>query len=173
MNAVPMVPGVSFVPLQASDEPRLAEFCRRCTDFFELVEGQPGGAATAAEMLGPLPEHISGTQRNFAIERAGDLIGVAQLLEGYPGSHEWYVGLLVLLPDFRGGGIGTDVWRGLRAWIQSQGAAVVRLIVQQQNPAARTFWEKQGFTIEEELIVRSGTLESPTWKMWLRFSSVT
>lgn len=158
--------------LHAGDEPRVAEFCRRCTDFFELVEGQPGGPATAAEILGPLPERVtSGTKRVFGIERAGDLIGVAELLDGFPGPKDWYIGLLVLLPDLRRGGLGTDVWLGLRDWIQGRDAAVVRLVVQKQNPSARTFWEKQGFTIEEETIGKVGRLEGPAWRMLLRFAA--
>lgn len=167
-----MVAGVSMLALHEGDEPRVAEFCRRCTDFFELVEGQPGGPATAAEILGPLPERVaSGTKRVFGIERAGDLIGVAELLEGLPGPNDWYIGLLALLPELRRGGLGTDVWLGLRDWIEGREAAVVRLVVQKQNPPARTFWEKQGFTIEEETLVKVGRLESPAWTMSLRLAA--
>jgi ribosomal protein S18 acetylase RimI-like enzyme len=44
-----------------------------------------------------------------------------------------------------------------------EGATTVRLIVQQQNPRARRFWERQGFTVEREMMATAGKLESPVW----------
>ena len=171
MNAIPSVAGVSMVKLQERDQSRLATFCRGCSDFFEMVGGQPGGPTTAAEILGPLPENVtSGTKRVFGIERSGELIGVAELLDGFPGPKDWYVGLLVLLPDLRRGGIGTDVWVGLREWIQEREAAVVRLVVQKQNASARTFWERQGFTVEKEIVGGVARLETPAWRMLLHLA---
>jgi ribosomal protein S18 acetylase RimI-like enzyme len=168
MDAVPIVAGVTMVALLARDQPRLAELCRRCTDFFELVEGQPGGPETAAELLGPLPARVaSGRRRVFGIERGGDLIGVAELLEGYPGPNEWYVGLLALVPELRRRAIGTDLWAGLRDWMRGRKAAAVRLVVQNQNPSAKIFWARQGFTVEEEVIGTSGKLTSPVSRMRL------
>ena len=164
----PIVDGVSMVPLGERDQPRLAELCHRCTEVFELLEGQPGGPATAAEILGPLPEHVtSGTKQVFGIERRDDLIGFAEVLEGYPGPNDWYVGWLVLSPDVRGAGVGTNVWVGLRDWIREREAVVVRLVVQKQNPSARIFWERQGFTVEKEVVAKAGRLESPAWRMLL------
>jgi len=160
-----------MVELQERDQSRLATFCRRCSDFFEMVGGQPGGPTTAAEILGPLPENVtSGTKRVFGIERSGELIGVAELLDGFPGPKDWYVGLLVLLPDVRKGGIGTDVWVGLREWIQEREAAVVRLVVQKQNAAARTFWERQGFTVEKEIVGQVARVGRPAWRMLLHLA---
>jgi len=160
-----------MVELKQHDQSRLATFCRRSSDFFEMVGGQPGGPTTAAEILGPLPENVtSGTKRVFGIERSGELIGVAELLDGFPGPKDWYVGLLVLLPDLRKGRIGTDVWVGLRNWIQEREAAVVRVVVQKQNASARTFWERQGFTVEGEIVLEVARLERPAWRMLLHLA---
>ena len=172
MSDVPTVHGASLVALHQGDQSRLAELCRRCTDFFELVFGQPGGPETAAEILGPLPERArSGAKRVFGIARAGDLVGLAELLEGFPGPRDWYVGVLVLLPELRRVGFGSEIWTGLRDWMMGRQAAVVRLLVQKQNPSARTFWARQGFTVEEEIVGVAGHLESPAWRMALRFGT--
>ncbi|MBI1816500.1 MAG: hypothetical protein HYR72_16090 [Deltaproteobacteria bacterium] len=77
----------------------------------------------------------------------------------------WYC----LLPGVKGWG--TDVWLGLRDWMQGQRAAVVRLVVQKQNVLARTFWMKKGFTIEKEIVGRAGRLESPAWRMFLHIAT--
>ncbi|HXJ21676.1 MAG TPA: GNAT family N-acetyltransferase [Polyangia bacterium] len=166
MSDAPVVPGLALVPLDGGGAERLAAFCRRATDFFELVGGMPGGPETAADILAPLAAHITpGTIHRFGLESDGDLIGVLELLEGYPTADIWYVGLLVLVPDRRRSGLGSSVWAGARDWIQSRGGTWVRLIVQQQNTGARAFWEGRGFSIEKELVARNYALESRCWRM--------
>ncbi len=159
------------VVLGSADKDRLADLCRRCTAFFELVEGQTGGPSTADEILGPLPSHVtSGTKRVLGVERGPDLVGVAEILDGFPGPDEWQIGLLLILPELRGGGLGTEIWQGIRDLIQGRGGRLVRLIVQKQNPAARRFWEKNGFSVERESTVKVGKLSSPVWVMLLRLA---
>lgn len=107
MSALPIVAGASVVVLDQRDQSRLSELCRHCTDFFQLVQGQSGGSETAAEILGPFSaEESSGTKRVFGIERRGALVGVAELLDGFPAPNDWYVGLLLVLPAARGKGLG-------------------------------------------------------------------
>ena len=155
-------------PLTAADRGRLEFLCRACTDFFQLVEGQPGGVETAAEILGPLPAKVtSGEKRIFGLERGGELIGVVELLAGFPAPDEWYVGLLLLRPDARALGAGTVIWDDLRNDMKTWKATAIRLIVQKQNPGARRFWERQGFAVEKEIVAKVGKLESPAWILHL------
>jgi ribosomal protein S18 acetylase RimI-like enzyme len=155
-------------PLTAADRGRLELLCKTCTDFFELVEGQPGGMETAAEILGPLPAKVtSGEKSIFGLEREGELIGVVELLAGFPSPNEWYVGLLVLRPDARALGAGAVIWKDLRNDMKTRNATTVRLIVQKQNPGARRFWERQGFTVEKDMVTKVGKRESPAWLMHL------
>jgi ribosomal protein S18 acetylase RimI-like enzyme len=159
----------SLVELGAGDADRLATFCRRATDFFELVEGQPGGPETAAEILGPLPERVAtGTKHVYGVEESGDLIGLVELLAGYPAADAWYVGLLVLVPERRRAGVGSRLWAEIRDRIVSRGGAVVRLVVQHQNAGARSFWVRQGFEPEREAVIQVGRLESRCWVMLRR-----
>jgi ribosomal protein S18 acetylase RimI-like enzyme len=155
-------------PLTAADGGRIETLCRECTDFFELVEGQPGGSVTRAEILGPLPSHVtSGAKNIFGLERDNELIGVVELLVGFPKPNEWYVGLLLIRPDARCAGTGTIVWENLREKMHMEGAVAVRLIVQKQNPRARRFWERQGFAVEKEIVAKVGKLESEAWQLRL------
>lgn len=157
-------------PLTAADRGRLEILCRECTDFFELVEGQPGGSGTAAEILGPLPSNVScGAKSIFGVERGNELIGAVEMLAGFPSPNEWYVGLLFLRPDARGAGAGTIVWEDLRKRMKMEGAVAARLIVQKQNPGARRFWERQGFAVEKEIVAKVGKLESQAWQLRLSF----
>ena len=131
-----MASALSFRPLTQADHQRLEHLCIACSDFFECIEGQPGGR---------------------------ELVGVVELLAGYPGPTEWYIGLLLLRPDRRGAGAGSAIWEHLRQRMIQEGATSVRLIVQQQNPRARRFWERQGFALEREMVATAGKLESPVW----------
>lgn len=159
-----MPSAVSFRPLTLADRQRLENLCIACTDFFQRIEGQPGGSETAAELLGPLPPNVSsGEKRIVGLEIGSDLIGVVELLAGFPRPKEWYVGLLLLHPDARGAGAGTWIWENLRQRMTQEGATTVRLIVQKQNPRARRFWERQGFVVEREMVAKAGKLESPVW----------
>jgi ribosomal protein S18 acetylase RimI-like enzyme len=105
----------------------------------------------------------------LGLERGNDLVGVAELLAGFPSPKEWYVGLLLLRPNERSAGAGAIVWKNLRTKMKTEGATAVRLIVQKQNPRARRFWEKQGFAVEKEIVAKVGRLESQTWQLRLSF----
>ena len=169
MGSAPVVAGMSLVALGPADAERLADFCRRATDFFELVEGKPGGPETAADILGPLPPHVtSGTHYTFGVERGGELIGLLDALEGYPAPEAWYVGLLVLVPGERRAGLGSRIWLATHDWIRARGGTLVRILVQQQNTPGRAFWDRQGFSVETELAVKVGLRESPCWRMQIR-----
>lgn len=152
--------------LDFGDADELAVFCQRCTEYFQLVEGRPGGPATAAKILGPLPKQVtSGTKHVLGFSRQGELFGMAELLEGFPKPTDWYVGLLLFAPEARRNGTGTRIWSDLRQMMLSRGAQTVRLIVQQQNPLARRFWERQGFVVEGETTTQVGELTSAVWNM--------
>jgi ribosomal protein S18 acetylase RimI-like enzyme len=159
-----MPSGLSFRPLTLADHEHLETLCFACTEFFHCIEGQPGGRETAAELLGPLaPDVSSGEKSLVGVEIGGELVGVVELLAGFPRLNEWYVGLLLLHPDVRGAGAGTAIWEHLRQRMTQEGTTTVRLIVQQQNTRARRFWERQGFAVERELVAKAGKLGSPVW----------
>jgi ribosomal protein S18 acetylase RimI-like enzyme len=146
------------------DLPRLTELCLDCTAFYELVEGQPATDATAAEILGPLEQkYARGIKHVWGVEARGKLTAVAELLQGYPSTHEWYIGLLLVAPEQRRKGLGTEFCIMMLTWMAARGAKTVRLVVHQQNAVARRFWERQGFALERELVKQSGCLEGPVW----------
>ncbi len=155
---------ISVRPLTLDDRQRLENLCIECTDFFQLIEGQPGGSETAVELLGPPPPNARGGIKSiFGLEIGNNLIGVVELLAGFPLPNEWYVGLLLLRPDARCAGAGTRIWEDLRRRMELEGAVTARLIVQKQNPRARRFWERQGFMVEKETMAKTGKIESQAW----------
>ena len=150
------------VPLGRNDLPRLKELCLACTAFYELIEGRPASEAIAAEILGPPePRFSHGTKHVWGIEGREKLVAVAELLEGHPTARDWYIGLLLVAPERRRRGVGSEFCRAILAWLASRSGATVRLVVHPQNVVARTFWERQGFEFEREVVKLSGRLEGP------------
>jgi ribosomal protein S18 acetylase RimI-like enzyme len=152
------------LPLQEADLPALSRLCLRCSAFFELIEGAPASEMTAAEILRPLAdEYARGTKHVFGIHADGEVIAVAELLQGHPTATDWYIGLLLVDPTHRRIGIGRRFASAILNWIVDNGGAAVRLVVQQQNSAAATFWMRQGFEVENEIFTRTGHRKSLSW----------
>ena len=155
-----VVDGRALERLGPADLGRLAELCVRCSDFFELIGGEPATEATAAEILGPLAEKVArGTKHVWGLEEGGRLMAVTELLQDYPAAGEWYVGLFLIAPERRRQGLGARICAAIRDWIAGQGGTTLRLVVQPQNGDARRFWEREGFAIEREVMSRTGRLE--------------
>ena len=57
----------------------------------------------------------------------------------------WWIGELIIDPGLRRNGLGAAVYQVLERWARAQGATAIRLIVQEQNPGALSFWRKVGF----------------------------
>jgi ribosomal protein S18 acetylase RimI-like enzyme len=163
--------GLTVAALSRADLAALANLCLRCSDFFSLVEGKPGGCEVAEEVLSDLaPGMGPESKRVFGVWRGGALVGALDLVDGYPEPGTWYVGLFILDPAERGGGLGRTIWAATEGWIRARGATHARLIVQTQNPRARAFWERQGFEVIGETTQRLPMLENRVWRLlkaWL------
>jgi len=151
------------VPLGAPDLPRVKDLCLACTAFYELIEGQPATEATGAEILGPLEaRYAHGTKHVWGVEAPqGNLLAIAELLEGHPAAQEWYIGLLLVAPEQRRRRLGSDLCQAVLQALAARRARTVRLVVHRKNAIARRFWEQQGFAPEREIVKRSGRLEGP------------
>jgi len=153
--------GGPVVRLKSSDLPRVTDLCVACREFYELIEGQPATEATAAEILGPLEAaYAHGTKHVWGVEAPdGALMSIVELLEGHPTPQAWYIGLLLVAPERRRQGLGSEACRALLEWLALRGATTVRVVVHLENDIARAFWERQGFVLEREVSKRSGRLE--------------
>jgi ribosomal protein S18 acetylase RimI-like enzyme len=159
VNSISSIDDGSAIKLRSVDIPRLAKLCRACTAFYELVEGQAPTDETAADILGPLdPEYAHGIKHVWGVEMHGDLVAVAELLQGHPTTYEWYIGLLLVAPERRREGLGAQFFQMILDWIAFRGGSTIRVVVHLQNVAAQRFWERQGFSAERELKKRSGRL---------------
>jgi ribosomal protein S18 acetylase RimI-like enzyme len=162
--------GLSARRLDQNDQVRLAALCRTCGDFFELVEGRPGSEETANGLLNVAPPNVTSEKKFvFGFERAVSLVGVVDLIDGFPEPGGWYVGILLLAPGERSHGLGRALWASLERWLLGRNADAVRLIVQEQNPGAMRFWRSLGFETEAKVQQILPGRTNQTWRLAKRF----
>ena len=142
----PLSAGARLVRLDAATAPELDAIALRCADFTRLIEGREPGPHDGREILTETPPGFPIADKFVLGVRSADgLIGVADVLRGYPAPQVWWIGLLMLAPDARGAGLGREIVETVAAWAASKGAFALQLGVQSQNEAGLRFWRRQGF----------------------------
>jgi GNAT superfamily N-acetyltransferase len=141
--------GFRFARLTLADAPELQALYERCTDYHMAHEGTPTRANAGEEELTSLPPGRSAEDKfPFGIYSPdADLAGYLELFRNYPAEGEWWIGLLMLDPQLRRRGLGSDIFRSASEWAAENGARAIQLAVLQQDAAARRFWQRQGFEL--------------------------
>lgn len=143
------VDGRTVVKLGAEDVPALRTLVERCHAFMTLVYDtlEPDAAEQLLESLPP--DKTLEDKFAFGLYAAGtrELLGVLDAVRGFPEADEWIIGLLMIDPAHRNAGLGARFVAAFEQWVRGQGAAGLRLVVQEQNPDALRFWQKQGYEV--------------------------
>ncbi|HVV50426.1 MAG TPA: GNAT family N-acetyltransferase [Polyangia bacterium] len=138
----------------------------RCADYVEATTGLPPRDDEAARLLAGLPPGKTPADKQvLGVRRDGALVGVVELLAGYPGPTDWYVGLLMLEPAARGAGLGAAVFREVAGRVAAAGGRTLHLVVREDNPRAVAFWTGQGFTLVDRRVQDLGTKVNRVLKM--------
>lgn len=74
------------------------------------------------------------------------MIGVFDLIMGYPEPKTLSLGLMVLEPSSRGKGTGDKAYKLLEEWIVRQQFDRIRLGVLFGNPKGLNFWKRMGYS---------------------------
>ncbi len=142
------------VPVQlrevgADEVSALQELIEADPGYTERITGHPPGASDALSLLMMRPEGV--TEDAKLVLGAWDgaaLVGVVDMVRGYPDSRCAFVGLLQVRWELQRGGVGRAVWAAAESWLRRAWPEVerVRLAVVDTNevPAAR-FWAAVGF----------------------------
>lgn len=142
--------GCFGVRLDEARADELQGFLDRCSEYFELVTGQPPGPREAADLLRALPRGKTRDDK-FVLglfDAPGHLIGVLDVIRDFPRPREWFLGLLMFEPTLRGKKLGDRVFRRLEDWIRAHGGTAIHLVVEEVNPGALRFWQRMGFVVQ-------------------------
>lgn len=141
------VEGFHIVRLTPEDAPQVQSLYERCNDYHLAHEGISTRASAGEEELTTLPPGRSMDDKfSFGIYAPGpELIGYLELFRNYPADGEWWIGLLMLDPKMRRRGLGSQIFRAASVWAAGNAAQAIQLGVLESDPAATSFWYRQGF----------------------------
>jgi ribosomal protein S18 acetylase RimI-like enzyme len=140
----------------------------RCADFVEATTGHQPRDDEAARLLAGLPPGKTLADKQvLGVHRDGEMVGVVDLLHGYPGPTDWYVGLLLITPEARGNGLGTSVVDEIVKRVIAEGGRALHLVVREDNPRAVAFWRRRRFELIDRRIQDLGTKKNFVFKMVL------
>ena len=98
-----------------------------------------------------------------AVNAAGELSAVAQVLCNHPATSVWWIGLLVVAPSLRGRGLGSQLLRHVSDVVRAGGGHSLQLAVSLKNDGGRRFWQSAGFTATPRIVrvtARNGHIET-------------
>ena len=91
----------------------------------------------------------------FSAWEDGKIVG--SILCGHDG-RRGYLYHTAVLPDYRGRGIGTELVQAALKGLEEAGIHKAALVVFSRNQAGNAFWERQGFSVREDLTYRNKAL---------------
>ncbi len=149
-----------------SDLAALQALHLRCADFVEATTGHPPRDDEAARLLAVVPPgKIPADKQTLGLHRDGELVGVVDLLGGFPSPTDWYIGLLLLSPEVRGAGLGASVVDEIVERVRTEGGQALHLIVREDNPRALAFWRRHRFELIDRRVQDLGTKKNFVFKM--------
>lgn len=82
---------------------------------------------------------------HFSVMQRTAMTGMIGIARGYEYPDDWWVGLMLLDPAYRGRGIGRTVVTQIKAHAREAGTNMLKLAVLAANPRALKFWRREGF----------------------------
>jgi len=156
------VQGFQVKQLRPEDTAAIQALLEKCADYSQLVTGSPPGPSAAESLLIDCPPGKTASDK-FVIgisTEPKDLVGVLDVIRGYPAQQDWWLGLLLFDPPHRGQGLGQQVYRAFEQWVIQQDAQRVYIGVVEHNQKAYQFWKRMGFEeVEKRPARRFGNVE--------------
>ena len=132
--------------LSAVDLDLVIELNKSCGDFFLFQNGLPPSEDDAREIFEFLPpQSHRATKLPIGIFHSKRLVGFMDVLRGYRTTSEWYIGFMLLAPDFRCRGFGTEIHSGFVSYARRGGSQRLLIAVLEANESARRFWLRLGY----------------------------
>lgn len=132
-----------------TDRGSVTQLMRDVTDYIRVERGEDPTPALTDEFFTDAPPGIDpATSARLGLFRAsGRLIGIADLSFGYPARGDAFLGLILIAPDARGGGLGHAFVAHIEAAARARGATYLYLAALDANDRGRAFWRREGFGV--------------------------
>lgn len=96
-------PGYCTKLLKLEDAKILQSLYEQCTEFALLTDGKPPSPTAARDEFDALPDGKTTEDKYIfgLFDSRDELIGMIESLRHYPDNHTWWVGLMILSPQYR------------------------------------------------------------------------
>ncbi len=142
---------MSAIALEPLDRERdlgaVAAIYDRAADYLALESGLCPDLAAQAFFDDQPPAGSEAPFKFGVTDNDGGLVAIGDLAYGYPDPDDAYLGLLLLVPESRGRGLGETIFAEVQRIARLHGASRLLVGVIEANTRARAFWERQGFTL--------------------------
>ncbi len=137
-------------PLTPSEHTALLQqLYEKCSDYVLLVDGHAVSPDTAEQTFIETPPGRSLDDKFiFGVFRPdGALVGMLEGMRDYPEAGIWWIGLLLIVPEARRGGLGRRLVHSFAGYARSCRCKAIMLGVVDENAPALRFWQSLGFTL--------------------------
>ncbi|MGB6168698.1 MAG: GNAT family N-acetyltransferase [Geitlerinemataceae cyanobacterium] len=140
-------PGYFVKRLTRKDTHLLQGLYDRCAEFFILTDGLAPSPTAADEEFDDVPEGKTAEDVYIfgLFDSRNNLLGEISAVRHYPDVQTWWIGLMMLDPEYRGQGLGADFFRGFEHWVSAQGISQISLVAIEANETGLQFWKRMGF----------------------------
>lgn len=115
-------------------------------DYSLIISGEAPTMQDAQDIFTSLPPGIPRSRKQvLGIWLGADMIGLADVIQGYPAKDHAYIGLLLIAAPFRHRGIGSGCLREIERLAKTWQCNHLRLSVVEANRDAAGFWTRWGF----------------------------
>jgi GNAT superfamily N-acetyltransferase len=137
----------------AADMADLQRVLEAAPTFAQRVTGVPPGAAEAQSTYTILPEGKRYDDKFvFGIYVAGEMVGCADLIRGYPDARTATLGLLLVAEPHKRRGVGRAACRLIENAVRAWGTCDrIRIGVVGTNADVMPFWRRQGYAATAEV----------------------
>jgi len=138
--------GYEIEPITRDNYVEVGEVFTTNPEFCLLSEGKKGGAENVLQEIDEGPSGFNLDNKFFvSLRKDGRIIGILDLLKGFPAPDCMWIGLLMVHGDMHDRSIGSKIVKGVLKAARDSGHRRVQLGVIEANVKALKFWQKMGF----------------------------
>ncbi len=114
-----------------------------------MQNGKPPSPTAATEEFFAVPEGKSLCDKFMfgVVDSQGEIIGLIESIRGYRDEQTWWVGLIMLAPEYRRKGLLNPLMRSFEHWVANHGICYIMGSVIENNSKVLRLWKRMGFEV--------------------------
>ena len=137
--------------LDDSNVDEVLTLCQGNTLFYQYCQAEPTREQILDDMHIAPPGKDDSDKYYVGFYRDERLVAVMDLIDGYPEDNIAFIGFFMMDAFLSRQGIGTKIIFEVADYLKTHGFTTIRLAIDKDNPQSNHFWDKNGFSVIEEV----------------------